>query len=626
MYMCASKSQSSCSTQKILDESSATETTDNVTGSPQNSDNVTRSPQNSDVEEVGSVPASASSEKQKSKRRGKDRRNKYTAIMKSNVIDEYENGATQDQLEEKYNINRSLVSKWSSEKERAKIKKAATSEYKNHTKIRPSIKYKELHKAMLLVFQQARNRGHHVNFGWLWSKGRKLYREQCNDPNAIIKKHVVVNFLKRYNIRMRAKQRNRKLSKESYREALIKWHANTRENLIRQGKNDSYDDKWGRFTPEQRFNVDQSPLPFVNTTKRTYELVKKGDKYHKVWIAQPGSGLEKRQCTLQICVRAAGEQPRLAIIFRGKGMRISEDEKASWHKDVDVYFQPNAWADTEFSKKWAKKTLSRCVKDLKRFVLFADNLTAQTSDAFKESVAIMKGVVWFGLANATDLWQVVDAGYAQLLKTLIDQAFHAWLDDDENASLWYGQEKGFSAKDRRVMITQWAGDAYNKLLSPSYDAFRVRLFQKTGALMTADGSDDDKVSPEGLPKYKIPPPSIADASANLPASNEVEPAEDGEAEEAGEGEEDEEGEEVLVEEIDNPESSDILELEDKECDRSYDDECIGREVRALYENGWFNGEIMYFNTVLVKYMVKYADSSTDLVGIEDFDDSTMIML
>ena len=131
--------------------------------------------------------------------------------------------------------------------------------------------------------------------------------------------------------------------------------------------------------------------------------------------------------------------------------------------------------------------------------------------------------------------------------------------------------------------------------------------------------------PEGLPKYKIPPPSIADASANLPASNEVEPAEDEEAEEAGEGEEDEEGEEVLVEERDNPDSLDIVELEDKECDRSYDDECIGREVRALYENGWFTGEIIYFNTVLVKYMVKYADSSTDLVGIEDFDDSTMFM-
>ena len=76
MYMCASKSQSSSSAQKMLDESSVTERTDNVTSSPQNSDNIIRSPQNTDVEEVGSVPALASSEKQKSKRQGKDSRNK----------------------------------------------------------------------------------------------------------------------------------------------------------------------------------------------------------------------------------------------------------------------------------------------------------------------------------------------------------------------------------------------------------------------------------------------------------------------------------------------------------------------------------------------------------------------
>ena len=65
---------------------------------------------------------------------------------------------------------------------------------------------------------------------------------------------------------------------------------------------------------------------------------------------------------------------------------------------------------------------------------------------------------------------------------------------------------------------------------------------------------------------------------------------------------------------------------DKECDRSYDDEYIGREVRTLYENGWFTGEIIYFNMVLEKYLVEYADSSTELVDIEDFDDTTIIML
>ena len=83
---------------------------------------------------------------------------------------------------------------------------------------------------------------------------------------------------------MRAKQGNKKKSKESYRDSLMKWHATTRERLIRCGRNESYDEKWGRFTPEQRFNVDQSPLPFALNSKRTYELVKRGDKYHRVDI------------------------------------------------------------------------------------------------------------------------------------------------------------------------------------------------------------------------------------------------------------------------------------------------------------------------------------------------------
>ena len=72
-------------------------------------------------------------------------------------------------------------------------------------------------------------------------------------------------------------------------------------------------------------------------------------------MSQPGSGLEKRQCTLQVCVRATGKQPKLAIIFRRKGKRISDDEKAAWHEDVDVYFQANAWADTDFSVEWPKR-------------------------------------------------------------------------------------------------------------------------------------------------------------------------------------------------------------------------------------------------------------------------------
>ena len=71
--------------------------------------------------------------------------------------------------------------------------------------------------------------------------------------------------------------------------------------------------------------------------KRTYEQVQYKHT-DKIWISQIGDGLDKRQCTLQILTRANGEQPRIAIIFRGKRKKICEDEKAAWHPGVDVYW------------------------------------------------------------------------------------------------------------------------------------------------------------------------------------------------------------------------------------------------------------------------------------------------
>ena len=53
----------------------------------------------------------------------------------------------------------------------------------------------------------------------------------------------------------------------------MKWHVTLRERLIKTGRNDKYDLKFGRFLPTQRFNVDQSPLPFAINMKTTYEHV-----------------------------------------------------------------------------------------------------------------------------------------------------------------------------------------------------------------------------------------------------------------------------------------------------------------------------------------------------------------
>ena len=66
------------------------------------------------------------------------------------------------------------------------------------------------------------------------------------------------------------------------------------------------------------------PLPFCFTDGQTYADT--GDK--TVWVRGGASGLDKRQCTVQLTVFADGEpRVRPLLIFRGLGKRISLREK-----------------------------------------------------------------------------------------------------------------------------------------------------------------------------------------------------------------------------------------------------------------------------------------------------------
>ena len=127
--------------------------------------------------------------------------------------------------------------------------------------------------------------------------------------------------------------------------------------------------------------------------------------------------------------------------------------KAAWHPDVDVLWQENAWADTAVSVNWVNTTLKPEVENLEKHVLFVDNLTAQQTDDSKKAVSDLKGVVWYGLKNATDLWQVVDAGIAQTLKILTGYNYQKWLDEGDNIDIWFVHQKSLTAMERRILIT-----------------------------------------------------------------------------------------------------------------------------------------------------------------------------
>ena len=146
---------------------------------------------------------------------------------------------------------------------------ATNSHRKLFKKGRKATKYLQLYDSLFKEFLLARSKGHIVNFGWLWSKARKLQAEI--DPNVEVKHHVIVRFLQFKQLRMRAKQHNKRKHKKEHEPLLKKWHATYREKFIRTGgDNPSYVSKWGRFKPIERLNIDQSPLPFVVHGKKTY--------------------------------------------------------------------------------------------------------------------------------------------------------------------------------------------------------------------------------------------------------------------------------------------------------------------------------------------------------------------
>ena len=165
------------------------------------------------------------------------------------------------------------------------------------------------------------------------------------------------------------------------------------------------------------------------------------------------------------------------------------------------------------------------VADVSHFILFLDNPEAHVHENFRKSVSNRKGITWFGVPGATDIWQPVDGGDAATLKALINQQFFDWLDDDENIEKWCGEKSYITAGEKRIVITHWAGNVYRKLCDCRYDNFRWRLFEKTGCLITADGSEDAKVSSEGLINCELLPPVDIDPIATPATSSTVPPSE-----------------------------------------------------------------------------------------------------
>ena len=155
----------------------------------------------------------------------------------------------------------------------------------------------------------------------------------------------------------------------------------TRENF----NSPDFSLQWGRHPPQRRYNMDQTPLPFVVSHDSTCTT----EDDENVHVSAPKEALRKRQFIMHVfCNSGKGEDRDgyTALVCKGspKGRRTQIEKLA--YNNAPMLFQKNAWVGAHEMKTLANDFINH-IKERHNglgVLLFCDNLAAHVSDEVKE--------------------------------------------------------------------------------------------------------------------------------------------------------------------------------------------------------------------------------------------------
>ena len=478
---------------------------------------------------------------------------------------------------------------------------------------------------------------------------KRLVREHYGDDAADTfkaSKLWLIQFARRFGISLRRKSNAKAEPVEVRLPKIKRWHARLRRRLKR---GDTIDPVYGRWLPRNRLSHDQVGINLRNGLQSTY--AEKGST--RVWIAGSPADDGKRIATLNITARAVCDdskprrgQPKISMTLRGQGKKISEAERAGWHPDVHVRFQKKAWADDELCEEVARIEIAEATGDARaageESIVFFDNLSGQTTEEHKRILKQhAKSSRHLLPTSSTGELMHIDDGIGARMKVLMGEETDAWLEQPGNLERWTTgpKEGGLKAWEKRVLLTQFAGRAWEKLCATyDFEASARRL----GLLMTIDGSSDDAIQIQGLTeKYTFTDSDGGSEGAESDVDQDAEEladVEDG----AGEEEEGEEEAEDAMEESDEEDDTaermaacgeappeppagfvyaeacpPLLSLDDKKA-------LEGRKVLTAHLEdgacGWFIGTVV--SSVVGKAWKKTAPTATHLVEYKERETKT----
>lgn len=284
--------------------------------------------------------------------------------------------------------------------------------------------------------------------------------------------------------------------------------------------------KYGRFPQDRIYHMDQSPLPFASTGRKT--LSAKREQVHVK--THGGSGDLKRFCTLQICICAQGNNQivKIEIYFRGQGLRVTRLEREHFEKLkewVTVRFQSKAWSDGQIALDWLVDFRAATLHQ-GEVLLGMDGHKAQISPLCRAFMDLMGIRYAITAANCTDTLSPVDRHVGVWLKDRIHEKYDAQF-SGAKMSAWqknYGAG-GLSVSSKRMWVATWTAEAWQEMKRDQQYVIE-QSFVQTGFVQAMDGSEqhlirpwkqhkrkDDpdthshsNLSPEGLPYQFGPPP------------------------------------------------------------------------------------------------------------------------
>ena len=324
------------------------------------------------------------------------------------------------------------------------------------------------------------------------TRAKQIFRSEYNDTGTDFKfsNNWFLGFRKRHRISFRKKTHVAQKSPAQLRELIEDIHK-TSQSVRRRGT----------YQLSDLANMDQTPLPFVMDDGKTYD--KTGSS--EVWVASGSSGLEKRQCTVQLTIFADGTTMMPLIIFRGKGLRIKVAEKRAWDKRVKVMFQINAWCDEPIMKSWITEMwgsvfLNPPTPFSSGKILYADVHPAQQTDGVKIMLQRVKTSIVNVPKGTTSRVQPLDVAINKPFKNFVRREFEEHI--DKNLELYTNGK--ISASERRVLTTKWVADAWQSIKGET-DLIK-RSFLKCGISNALDGSENHCVNIKGIEGYTIPDP------------------------------------------------------------------------------------------------------------------------